>query len=190
MSAHLLMTVSNVFLWDFTQRFEMTGGHFRPLMAGCGHKFRHHQNGNSPVSSCHLKIIFLLIVTDLTGNVLLFILLHLCFSPARKSSNLFSWNLPCISRALLRKSSVKTLVVSLLVVGPHLFEKWAHCFQMDYSSFISPLCFPLSLSKVIASPPVSQTRLGLLCAKCAAPFWRAWVLLSAQWTRLVGSGHS
>lgn len=112
------------------------------------------------------------------------------FASARKSSHLFSENLPCSSRALLRKSSVKTLVVSLLVVGPHLFEKWAHCFQMDYSSFISPLCFPLSLSKVIASPPVSQTRLGLLCAKCTAPFRRAWVLLSAQWTRLVGSSHS
>lgn len=163
----------------------MTGGHFKPLMDGCGHKFRHHQNGNSPVSSSNLKIyFFLLIATDLFCSSLSFISVFLLFCKCKKKiSNLVSQNLPCSSRALLRKSSVKTFV------GPHLFEKWVHCFQMDYSSFISPLCFPLSLSKVIASPPVSQTRLGLLCAKCTAPFWRAWVLLYAQWTRLVGSSH-
>lgn len=163
-------------------------------MDGCGHKCRHRQNGNSPVPSGHLKIYFCSSNRDRFEweCFALHVPSSLFFSSlsARKSRNLFSQNLPCSSRALLRKSSVKTLVVSLLVVGPHLFEKWAHCFQMDYSSFISPLCFPLSLSKVIASPPVSETRLGLLCAKCTAPFWRAWVLLSAQWARLVGSSHS
>lgn len=163
---------------------------------GCGHKFRHRQNGNSPVPSSRLKIYLFFSSNSDRFDWECFALpspsslLFSSFTRARNSSDLFSQNLPCGSRALLRKSSVKTSAVSLLVVGPHLFDKWAHCFQMDYSSFISPLCFPLSFSKVIASPPVSQTWLGLLCAKCTAPFRRAWVLLSAQWTRLVGSSHS
>lgn len=47
-------------------------------------------------------------------------------------------------RALTSTSQVKTSLTSLLVACPDLFVKWPHCSWVDYCSFISPCCFPLT----------------------------------------------
>lgn len=48
-----------------------------------------------------------------------------------------------LQRALTKKIQVKTWPASLFAC-PHLFVKWPHCSLMDYYSFISSFCFPLT----------------------------------------------